>query len=219
MPIMRMLPLSYFLKTTTKGETLSTQSLAKYLDSMYDLPIATSFENWTLEESEEYLNAFKDVFGYGLINLERAITPGFAVYYYSKGNIVSSSGNAFWGKLATSSSTNSRASTVLNGKGIVKTSFFDIVESADGSISLPRVWNNEVSLGSDYRRGLYMGDVLADFAVDSSNIHENKIGNMTFDMAMSPRAYVDSFNGLDNLKVAFNPAIRLLLKHVDFWRI
>ncbi len=192
-----------FLKTTTKGETLSTQSLAKYLDSMYDLPIATSFENWTLEESEEYLNAFKDVYGYGLINLERAITPGFAVYYYSKGNIVSSSGNAFW-RNATSTTSSARASTVMNGRGTIRTSFYDVIESSDGSISLPRVWNSEISLSNDSRHGLYMGDVLADFAVDSTNKHTNKIGNMTFDMAMSPRAYIDSFNGLDNLRVAFS---------------
>lgn len=49
-----------------------------------------------------------------------------------------------------------------------------------------------------------MGDVLADFAVDSTNKRTNQIGNFTFDMALSPRAYNDNLNGLDNLRVAFS---------------
>ena len=49
-----------------------------------------------------------------------------------------------------------------------------------------------------------MGDVLADFSVDSTHKHSKKIDNMTFDMAMSPRAYNDGMNGLDNLKVSLN---------------
>ena len=43
----------------------------------------------------------------------------------------------------------------------------------------------------------------ADFVVASTNKKSNQIGNMTVDMALSPRAYNDNLNGLDNLRVAF----------------
>ncbi len=175
--------------------------LISYLRGLYELPDS-------LDSSDsQYLESFKNVFGYGMINLERATRPTTNVYFYSSNtnSIVSTSGNAFWSKITTTTNSSSgRASTVLNGRGVIKTSFYDVLESADGSISLPRVWKNEFSLGGDSNHGLYMGDVLADFAVDSSNKHINKIGNMTFDMAMSPRAYVDSLNGLDNLNVKFS---------------
>jgi len=191
-----------YLKTNLNGTAFSTDNLVAYLQSMYELPLEY---NVSTMSSDEYIDAFKEVFGYGLINLERAITPGYSVYYYSDGEIVSSSGNAFWGKgTTTTSGSSGRASTVLNGRRTIRTSFYDILESADGSMSLPRVWNSEFSLGGDSNHGLYMGDVLADFAVDSTNKHTNKIGNMTFDMAMSPRAYVDNLNGLDNLNVKFS---------------
>ena len=186
-----------FLKTKTDGTVLSKDTLASYLNGMYKLPTEQSFDDMT---TDEYLAAFKDVFGYGLINLERAIKPGYSIFYYSQGSIVSGNdNNAYW-----SAAPSARSSTVLSGRGTIRTSFYDIVESIDETISLPRVWNTEVSLNSDYKRGLYMGDVLADFAVDSTNKRTNKIGNMTFDMAMSPRAYNDSFNGLDNLSVKFS---------------
>ena len=179
-------------------------NITSFLQAKYSLPS-------NLETSDDqYLQNFKMAFGYGMINLERATRPGTNIYFYSvadKNNkkIVSSDGKtAFWGTVATSSTTNQRASTVLNGNGIIRTSFFDVIESADGSISLPRVWNMELSLNNDYKHGLYMGDVLGEFAVDSTNKRSNKIGNMTFDMAMSPRAYHDNMNGLDNLKISFN---------------
>jgi len=189
-----------YLNTNLNGAAFSTDNLAAYLQAMYELPLEYDVSTMS---SSEYLSAFKEVFGYGLINLERAITPGYSVYYYSDGDIVSASGNAFW-RNATITSSSARASTVLGSRAAIKTSFYDIVESADGALSLPRVWNTTVSLGNDSKHGLYMGDVLADFTVDSTNKHTNKIGNMTFDMAMSSRAYADNFNGLDNLKVSLN---------------
>lgn len=179
----------------------SNSDLINYLQSMYILP--SNLDN----SDAQYLESFKTAFGYGMINLERATRPGTNVYFYSSdtGTIVQSSGNAFWGKVATTSSSSSaRASTVLGGRGTIRTAFYDIIESADGSISLPRVWNTEISLKNDYNYGLYMGDVLGEFAVDSTNKHSKTIGNMTFDMAMSPRAYNDNLNGLDNLKISFN---------------
>ena len=188
-----------FLAANTSGTVFSTDSLATYLKGMYSLPM--SYNESSLS-SADYLDAFKDVFGYGLINLERAIKPGYSIYYYSNGNIVSDAGNQFWGNVSTSTS---RASSVLSltNRGAITTSFFDVLQSADGSISLPRVWNNTLAMNNDSKHALYMGDVLADFNVNSANHHSNQIGNMSFDMAMSSRAYDDNLNGLDNLRIAF----------------
>ena len=173
----------------------SSTDLITYLKGMYSLPGAMDTSD------AQYLQSFKTVFGYGMINLERATRPGTNVYYYSnKDTIVSSAGNSYW---RTSSS---RASNVLSltGRGTIKATFFDVLESADGSISLPRVWTADIAMGGNSRHGLYMGDVLGEFSVDSSNKKSNQIGNLSFDMAMSARAYNDNLNGLDSLRVAFN---------------
>lgn len=183
-------------KTRFSAETLKT-----YLQNIYDLPLTYNEQSLS---SDEYLNVFKQVFGYGLINLERAIKPGYSVYYYSGDNIVSVNGNKFWGNVATSSTT-SRASTIMSmtARKSIKTSFFDVIESPDGSLSLPRVWTNEIASGTNAKHGFYMGDVLADFNVNSDSNSETKIGNLTFNMSVSNRAYNDRFGGLDNLKIAF----------------
>ena len=183
---------------TTK---FSSDTLKTYLQNMYELPLVYSESSLS---TSEYLDVFKKVFGYGLINLERAIKPSYSVYYYSKGNIVSTSGNEFWGNVATSSST-ARASTIMSmtGRKSITTSFFDVIESADGSLSLPRVWTNEIANSTNTKHGFYMGDVLADFNVNSDSKKESKIGNLTFNMSVSNRAYNDKFGGLDNLKIAF----------------
>ena len=183
-----------YLGTDANGNLFTDETLETYLKGMYELPL--SYNNSSLS----YLDAFKEVFGYGLINLERAITPEYSVYYYSGGKIV----DAFWGKLATGSIVRSSTAVSSSGRNSIRLSFYDMLESTDGSLSLPRIWNTEVSLNNDYKHGLYMGDVLAEFDVDSSNKHTNKIGNITFDMAMSPRAYNDNLNGLNDLKVAFS---------------
>lgn len=193
-----------YLRTDTNGAAFTVDSLVAYLDEMYQLPLEYDTSNMS---SSEYLDLFRTVFGYGLINVRRAITPGFSVYYYdgTTNSIVSTSGSAnqFWGNVATSSS---RASSVLSltNRSAINASFYDIVESVDGTISLPRVWNMSFAETDNSKHGLYMGDVLADFNIDSNNKHTNQIGNLRFDMAMSQRAYDDGLNGLDNLRVAFS---------------
>ena len=189
-----------YLHADTSGTVFTNDSLAAYLQDMYDMP--GEYEISSLSSSD-YLDLFKQVYGYGLINLERAIKPGFTIYYYDSttNNIVSSNGNKFWGK----ASTTSRASSVLSltNRSAIKTSFYDIVESSDGSVSLPRIWNTTFSNNDNSKHGLYMGDVLADFDVNSTNKRTNKIDNITIDMAMSARAYDDNLNGLDDLRIAF----------------
>jgi len=178
----------------------SQNDLKAYLQNMYTLP-------GNLDTSDsQYLESFKTAFGYGMINLERATRPGTNIYYFSSdGNtIVSDSGNSYWRK-ALASTSSSRASTVLSltNRQAIKTSFFDVIESPDGSISLPRIWNASFATDTDYRHGFYMGDVLGDFNVGISNKRHNEIGNFSFDMSLSSRAYNDNMNGLDDLRIAF----------------
>lgn len=195
-----------YLAANASGTNLTVftdETLAAYLKEMYELPFEYNESSLT---TSEYLNAFKDVFGYGLVNLQRAMTPGYSVYYYdgNVGNIVSANGsmNKFWGNVATNSS---RASSVfaLTGRGAIRTSFYDVLQSSDGTLSLPRVWNNTFSIDNSYKHGFYMGDVLGDFVIDSENKTMQRVGNMEFSMNLSPRAYNDNLNGLDNLRVAF----------------
>ena len=179
----------------------SVADLRTYLKDRYTLPA-------NLDTSDSgYFESFKTAFGYGMINLERATKPGTNIYYFSsdKNAIVSSAGNSYWRK-ATTTSSSSRASTVLSltNRQSIRTSFFDVIESADGTLSLPRVWNTTIASGDDYRHGLYMGDVLGEFNVAATNKQTREIGRFSFDMSVSPRAYNDNMNGLDNLRVAFS---------------
>ena len=178
----------------------SMDDLRAYLKNMYSLP-----GNLPSSDSQ-YFESFKQAFGYGMINLERATRPGTNVYFYTSdtNHIVSASGNAFWRK-AISTSTNVRSSSALSltDRAAINISFFDVIQSADGSVSLPRVWNTTFTQNNVSKQGLYMGDVLADFNVDSKNKRSSQFGNIVVDMAMSSRAYNDNLNGLDNLRVAF----------------
>lgn len=177
----------------------SNDLLVSYLQDMYILPGDMNTNN------SQYLENFKTAFGYGMINLERATRPGTNVYFYSsdKSTIVSSSGNAYWRK-ATASAMHASAALSLNSRQAIKTSAYDVIESSDGTISLPRVWNSEFALNNDYKHGLYIGDVLSDFNIDNNSTREVRNGNMTFAMSVSNRAYYDNMNGLDNMRVAFS---------------
>lgn len=185
----------------TNSKWAKPADLITYLKKNYTLP-----GNFDLSDSQ-YIESFKNVFGYGMVNLERATRPGTNIYFYSSDTdtIVSGNYKAYWGT-ATSTNANPRASSVLSltGNGAIKAAFYDVLESADGTITLPRVWNMNLADNNDSKHGLYMGDVLADFSVDTTNKKSNHIGNFTFDMALSPRVYNDNLNGLDNLRVEFN---------------
>jgi len=187
-----------YLGADDNGLSYTTDTLAAYLQQMYDLPGEYIVSSMT---SAEYLAAFKDVYGYGLINLERAIMPGKSVYYYTDGQIVASNGNAYW----RSGSTMSRGSNILSltGRGAITNSFYDVVQSVDGDLSLPRVWNGAIASDDSTRHGLYMGDLLGEFNVDSNVAKNQRIGDFEFSMSMSAREYNDNMNGLDNLRVAF----------------
>ena len=188
----------YLLGTDAIGNAFTADSLANYLKSMYSLP-PEYYQNSL--NSEDYLKAFAEVFGYGLINLERAMKPGKSIYFYDGFNIVSANGNAYWRAAA---NTAFRPSGVLNlTNETISAPFYDVVESVDGQSALPRVWENKFALGTDNKRGLYMGDVLGDLRVTNNNMQNISIGDVDFAMSVSDRMYNDNMNGLDNLSLKY----------------
>lgn len=188
-----------YLGTDDNGNAFTKDTLASYLRGMYELP--PEYYEDTLD-SEAYLNAFAEVYGYGLINLERAMTPNKKLYFFDGKDIVSGDKNAYW-RAATNTSV--RASSVFNLDGVrVSTAVFDVLESVEGEMRLPRVWESEFTLGNTTKRGLYMGDVLGELKTRNELPAVVKIGDISFAMAVSERAYIDNMGGLDNLSLAYS---------------
>ncbi len=189
-----------YLAYDDNGNKYTEDTLKKYLQSMYSLPQDYHISENT--KASEYLNAFKDVYGYGLINLERATKPGKSVYYYDGSKIVSTKGNAYW---RAAMNTNVNLTGAFGGRSAtISAPFYDVLTSVDGQMSMPRIWENEFTLGVDSKRGLYMGDVLGDFKVRKDDAQKMQFGNMAFSMAVSQRPYVDNLNGLDNLSLSYD---------------
>ena len=189
-----------YLGTNENGVAYSKDTLASYLQNMFELPTEYDFSNIS---SEEYLKGFKTVYGYGLINLERATTPGKSIYYYdpNKKKIVAGNGTAYW-RAAIDTSFNLTGPFGARG-ATMSAPFYDVLTSVDGEMSLPRVWENEISLGSDSVHALYMGDVLGDLKTRKDSARKTKIGNMSLSMTISERPYADNLGGLDNLGFAY----------------
>ena len=190
------------LATDANGVAMTQDSLISHLESMYILP--TEYEYYVSQGKMDYLDAFAEVFGYGLINLERATKPTTSVYFYDGDKIVSTDGktDAYW-RAATN--TMFRPSAALNlTDETISAPFFDVLESADGKLSVPRIWENEFAFGATDSRGLYMGDVLGELKTVRDNSQTVKIGNLDFSMATSERAYDDYMGGLDNLSLQYN---------------
>ncbi|MBQ2845135.1 MAG: ankyrin repeat domain-containing protein [Alphaproteobacteria bacterium] len=190
----------HLLGTNSDGTPFTQESLAAYLRNMYSLPPEYYDANNALTASE-YLDAFAKVYGYGLINLDRAMKPNHTIYYYDGNAIVSASGNAYW---RNASSTMFRPSNVLNLRGAsVRAPFFDVVESLDGQLTMPRVWGNEFVFGVADKRGLYMGDVLGELkTVERDDVFQ--LGDFTLSMAFSEKPYFDALNGLDRFNISYD---------------
>ena len=187
-----------YLGRLSSGQTLTETTLTSYLQSMYEMP--ESYQ-WLIDQGADYLDVFKQVFGYGVINLERATTPGTNLYFYSGGDIVSTSGNAYW---RAASTTGFRGSAVLNlGRAAISTAAYDILENIDGTMRLPRIWKNNFALGGGNRHALYMGDVLGDLRVRAHDDNMMRIGNMAFGFTRSARAYDDGMGGIDNMRFEY----------------
>lgn len=181
---------------TGSGTLLTAAELVSHLQSMYTMP-----NEYVTSDVNQYLANFKQVFGYGVINLERATTPGTNIYVYDGNNIVSSPSNAYWRAAV---NTGLRSSGALNfGNGTINVSAYDMLESIDGSMQLPRIWNNEIRLGDGGRHALYMGDVLGDLQVRTNDDTTQTIGNLSFSLSQSNRAYDDGMGGLDTMRFGY----------------
>ena len=196
------------LALTADGPYLAKNSNGDfYTESNKDELIAWLKSKYTISTQADsltgdvYLNKFKETFGYGLINLARATTPGTGIYYYDGGNIVATDGSTYWQSVL---NTNNRASSVFGGRAAtIPVSFYDVLTDTDNTISLPRIWNTELSLDGQTSHGLYMGDTLAELKtrdVDNTVV----IGDLKFGFARSERAYDDGMGGLDNLSLAYD---------------
>ena len=188
-----------YLGTDSAGNAFTTDGLVSYLKSMYALPPDVAEDQLT---GQAYLDAFADIYGYGMINLERAMTPGNKIYYYDGDTIKSDNGNAYW---RAASNTVFRASSAFGGAraATISAPFFDVLESVDGKLTLPRVWKNEFALAADARRGLYMGDVLGEFKTRRVEPNRIQFGNFGFSMTASEKPYADNLDGLDNMRLDY----------------
>lgn len=177
----------------------SDADLIAYLKKLYTLP------DGMYDDANVYLDNFKQAFGYGVVNLERATRPGTNIYFFNGTDIISGTTNKpYWGKALQASTSRGSSVFSLTGRGAVETAFFDVLESRDGSMALPRIWKNTLSLNTDNgKHALYMGDVLGEFNVDSTNKRSSQVGQLKIDMAMSERSYNDNLNGLDDMRVAW----------------
>ncbi|MDL2296197.1 ankyrin repeat domain-containing protein, partial [Lachnospiraceae bacterium OttesenSCG-928-E19] len=189
-----------YLATATDGTAMTSDQLKSHLQSMYQLP--GEYQYRVEFGGEDYFKVFKEVFGYGLVNLERATKPNTKIYYHDGEKIVSGNGNAYW---RAASNTIFRSSSALAPRAVtISAPFFDVLESSDGTLSLPRIWKNEFELGSNGKRGLYMGDVLGELKTSDGNIVQNKIGNLSFSMKISEKPYSDSMGGLDDMQFGYD---------------
>ncbi|MDW3024562.1 MAG: ankyrin repeat domain-containing protein [Alphaproteobacteria bacterium] len=185
-----------YLGTQPNGSAFTEDTLAAYLQGMYELP-----NEYRYSDNAGYLEDFKEVFGYGLINLERATKPGTSIYYYDGADIVSASGNAYW-RAATN--TVFKPSAVLNLHGVtISAPFYDVLTNIDGTMSLPRVWENKFAFGSTDERGLYMGDVLGELKTRNDDVQRSWVGALGVTLGLAERAYDDNMGGLDNLSLDY----------------
>jgi len=188
-----------YLGSMAAGAPIGTDALISHLKSMYELPGKYQFD--VDNGVTDYLDAFKEVFGYGLINLERATTPGTSVYFYDGSKIVSAGGNAYW---RAASNTAFRASSAFRARGAtIRAPFYDLLESADGQLRMPRVWENEFSLGVSHRRGMYLGDLFGDLKTRDEN-NDIKIGEMSLSLTQSTRPYADNMGNVDDMRLGFS---------------
>ena len=185
-----------YLAKNSSGSFYTTDDLVTFLKSKYTISAAS--DSLT---GDAYIQAFKNTFGYGLINLARATTPNTAIYYYSNGNILSSNGETYWRSAQNSTA---RSSSVFGARGaVIPVSFYDVLTDNNNSVSVPRVWNMNVSLGTDAMHGLYLGDTLAELKTHDVD-NTVAVGNLKFGFARSEKFYDDNMNGLDNMSLEYD---------------
>lgn len=179
----------------TGNRWASETDLIGYLRNMYELPA-----EYAGVTDANYLNAFKDTFGYGLVNLERATRPGRNVFYYagtaSNPKIVADN-NAYWRSAVAYS-----PSPVFARAATISVPVWDVLESEDGSMTLPRVWQNDFA-SPDTRRGLSLGDVLGDFATTNDTHETTNENGLSTSMKFSESNRATNLGGLSELSFGF----------------
>jgi hypothetical protein len=184
--------------TNTNGTPKTEAELISYLTSKYQLPPEFAAR---VSNGENYLDVFAEVFGYGMVNLERATKPSTSIYYATGTSIV----GAQW----RSASVNVLNSTMFSLSGAfgarnasLSLPVWDTLESADGSLTLPRVFENNFAL-SGGRRGIYLGDVLGDFATEKNNKVEQTMNGFSTSMKLSESNRTSNMNGLDEMSFGY----------------
>lgn len=184
---------------TADGRALDATTLA----GMYQLPPEYQFR---VNNGENFLDVFAEVFGYGMVNLDRATTPGTRVFYYSTNRINSSAGNAYWRTASVGSSDAARTALALSGafgarRGSINIPVFDTVESNDGTMSMPRIFDNSVSLSAG-RRAVWLGDALGDFKVRDSQ-PEPEAQGFSASMSLRESSVDDGYGNIDKLALGY----------------
>jgi len=200
-----------YLGTDTRGggsTAFTADTLTAYLKSIYALPA----DRQVIVDSGKvsYLQEFAQVFGYGLVNLERAVTPGTKVYFYTANKISSGSGNAYWRVASVSAQAAANTTLALSPSfgarnATIGVPVYDVLTSLDGTVSMPRIFANTISLDTR-QSGLLSANMLAAFSVDGHDdsqftIHDSR---MTFNLSMRDSFVNDGYGNLD--KVGMNYA-------------
>ncbi len=182
----------------TNGTPKTKDELIAYLQAKYELPPEYAAR---ITNGEDYLSVFAKVFGYGLINLERATKPNTNIYYATG----TSTKGALW-RVASSKMLSNTAFSLSGPFGArsasVQIPMWDVIESADGSLSLPRVFENNFALNGS-RRGIYLGDALGDFITEKSSGSQRVSDNFSFNMKFSESNRTMNMNGLDQLSFGY----------------
>jgi len=176
------------------------------LQDRYLLPPEFQFE--VDNGLKTYMQAFAEVFGYGLVNLDRATRPGTTVNYYTVNKINSPSGNAFW-RASSSSGLAGMTGMSLTGafgarSASIKIPVFDFVKSADGEMSMPRIFDYSVSMSAG-RRGMWLGDALGEFKTEDRE-HITGGGDgvpLTASMSLRESFVDDGYGNIDKLKLRY----------------
>ncbi|MCL1902374.1 MAG: hypothetical protein FWG18_01960 [Alphaproteobacteria bacterium] len=197
----------YMLGTSPSGAGWTPAQLTGYLQEMYVLPNEYQLR---VDGGENYLDVFAEVFGYGLINLDRATRAGTRVHYFTNtGRIVTGSGNAYWRTSSVSSNIAAKTALSLGGAfgaraASLSIPVYDIIESIDGSISMPRVFANSFSLTGDRRRHM-SANLLGDFKIDNNNDTKLTSDNSPISVNMSLRdnAIDDGYGNIDKLSFGY----------------
>lgn len=185
--------------TNTNNTPKTKEELIDFLSNKYVLP--PEF-NMRVTNGEDYLDVFAEVFGYGLVNLERATKPGTTIYY-STGTTSITGGQWRSASAGTAHQTGLSLSGAFGARGAsISVPTWDYIQSADGSLTLPRIFENNFALSGN-RRGIYLGDVLGDFETQKNNKIEQNLNGFSTSMKFSESNRTINMNGLSEMSFGY----------------